>query len=290
MPTLSDLVDEAVSALSGFTTDLPMRGTLLNNISTGDTSLTLSFPVSEQHPLGLVEIGTEVLLVESYDVSTGVATVPPWGRGQLGTTAQPHDSGSMVTVSPRFPRGVVAKRVNEAVQSICPPLFGVAEVPEFRVGFREYLFALPASTQRVLRLEYRFANVGDWAPLRFFDFRAASNELWLPGRYAGAHVRGQVAVAPGQFLAESDDYETVTGLDAGTTDIVHNAVVARLVMAGDLARQATGTVESSARNREINSGAGAAIARFHLALNEQRLAAEAARLSQMYPPLVIRKG
>lgn len=289
MPRLSDLINEIASTLTGFTTDQPMRGTLTSDLATGDLEFTVDFPASEQQPVGLVEIGSEIVQVESFDVASSKARIPAWGRGQMGTVAIPHDAGEMVTVAPRFPRAVIARRINEAVGSICPPLFGVADIPEFRVEWRTYLYALPANTFRVLRLEYRFSEVEDWRKLGQYDIRAHSNELHLPDKYVRAYVRGQVAVTPPLLLAESDDYAQTTGLFESTTDIVTNAVIARLVLAGDLARTATGSVETSVRNKDIPAGAGAAIARFHMQLNQDRLAAERQRLSQMYPPQVVRK-
>jgi hypothetical protein len=73
-------------------------------------------------------------------------------------------------------------------------------------------------------------------------------------------------------------------------DIVHNWVIARMVVASDVARQATGTVETSIRNDQIQSGTGPGLARYHMQLVESRLAAEAARLQQRYPALLVRKA
>lgn len=290
MPLLSDLINEITSTLTGFTTDQPMRGTLQSDLATGDLEFVVDFPASEQQPVGLVEIGGEVVQVESFDVASSKARIPAWGRGQAGTTPIPHDVGEMVTVAPRFPRATIARRINEAVSSVCPPLFGVADIPEFRVEWRTYLYALPAHTFRVLRLEYRFSEVEDWRKLGQYDIRAHTNELHIPDKYVRAYVRGVVAVIPSPLALESDDYSATTGLPDSTTDIITNAVIARLVLAGDLARTATGSVETSMRNKDIPAGAGAAIARFHMQLNQDRIAAERQRLSQLYPPQVIRKA
>jgi hypothetical protein len=290
MPTLGDLIDDISSALVGYTTDQPMRGTLKTNISTGDLQFVVAFPAAEQQPVGLVEIGTEVVQVDSFDPGSGTATVPAWGRGQLGTAAVPHDVGEMVTVAPRFPRSVIARRINEAVASLCPPLFGVLDIPEFRVDFRRYLYPLPARTFRVVRLECRFSLVEDWQRIGTFDVRSAGANLWIPDKYARAYVRGQVAAQPAPLQLEADDFASVTGLPESCADLVLNAVVARLVLAGDLARTSTGSVESSLRNKDVPAGAGAAIARFHMQLNTDRLVAERERLNQLYPPLVVRKA
>lgn len=290
MPLLGDLINDVSAALVGYTTDQPTRGTLTSNLSTGDLQFTVTFPMSEQQPIGLVEIGSEIVQVDSFDPASNRATVPAWGRGQLGTAAVPHDAGEMVTVGPRFPRDVIRRRINEAVQSICPPLFGVADIPEFRTQWRQYLYLLPASSYRVLYLEFRMSPLEDWRKLSQHEFRAHSNEVWIPEKYVRAYVRGQVAVTPPPLVSESDDFAAVTGLPESCVDIVHNAVIARLVLAGDLARTATGTVESSMRNKDIPAGSGAAIARFHMQLNTDRLAAERQRLNQLYPPQVIRKA
>src|SRR5690242_8088817 len=117
MPSLGDLVDQVINELHGHTTDQPAAASLVGSITTDSTTLALDFggvPWAGR-PNGIIEIGDELLFVSAYDSVNSVASVPAWGRGYRGTTAQAHAAGSMVTVRPRYPRKHVAKVINQVV-------------------------------------------------------------------------------------------------------------------------------------------------------------------------------
>jgi hypothetical protein len=112
MPTLRELVDEITSTLTGYTTDLPMRGTLVNSVSDTDVSFTIQFPVPEQSPVGLVEVDGEVVQVESFVPASGVAlsrrgagaSSALWRRRTIGRFDGAGRSA--------FPRASIIRKVN----------------------------------------------------------------------------------------------------------------------------------------------------------------------------------
>ena len=106
MATFSDIVNEVQIRLSGYS----QRQDQATHLTAALTSSGLSLTVADGSVLsrGLVEIDDELLWVASFDRTTGVATVAPYGRGFRGTTATTHASGSRVTIAPSFPRSLIA--------------------------------------------------------------------------------------------------------------------------------------------------------------------------------------
>jgi hypothetical protein len=55
--------------------------------------------------------------IDSFDRVANTATVSPYGRGYLGTTAATHTADTKVTISPTFPRYVVKKAINDTINA-----------------------------------------------------------------------------------------------------------------------------------------------------------------------------
>jgi hypothetical protein len=53
--------------------------------------------------------------VDSFDRIANKATIAPYGRGYLGTTASTAEPDTKVTISPIFPRYVVKKAINDTI-------------------------------------------------------------------------------------------------------------------------------------------------------------------------------
>lgn len=299
MTTLGDLVDQVITELHGYTTDVPAAANLVGGITESSTELALDFggvPWAGR-PNGIVEIGDELLLVSSYDSANGVATVPSWGRGYRGTVAQAHDADSMVTVRPRYPRKHVGKIINQVVAGACPPLFSAVDMDEFDTGaFVGLGYDLPANTIRVLRVEATETNLSEQLAsrrlVRDWTVRSVAGTQKLQLDRGGVYETIQVTLAcrPGEMTAESDDFATVTGLDPSCADMIVFGALARLILNADLARQQTTSVEAQARSEKVPAGSATTIARFYEAKYVQRLESERDRLQQQYPLTLLRRG
>lgn len=293
MPSLGELTDQVISELHGYTTDQPQLGTLVGAVDSGATELAIDFgqQPGAARPVGLIEIGSELIAVQAFDPNTGVATLGgPWARGQRNTQAQAHLAGAMVTVRPRFPRKQVQDVIRQVVQSVCPPLFAVKDLAPIITGEEVALsYPLPAGTLRVLRVEALPEGPPDLIlrqRVNQWDVRdlAGSKELVLPWHLPPFQtVTVTYAATPGRLTADDDDFATVTGLSEGCVDLVVFGALARLVLAGEAARQQAASIEAAGRNQQIPSGSSSTLSRYYQALYQQRLQAEQQRLQQAYP-------
>jgi hypothetical protein len=294
VPSLGELIDQVISELHGYTVDQPQQGTLVGDIDAAATELALDFgqQPGAARPAGLIEIGTELLAVQSYDPNTGIALLGgAWARGQRNTVAAAHTAGSMVTVRPRYPRKQVGDVIRQVIRASCPPLFAAKDLDPITVGELVNLsYPLPAGTRRVLRVEelpdgppelvWRH-RVNQW-DVR--DLGAGAKELVLPW-YLPPYVTVNVVIAtdPGELVNDDDDFATVTGLPASCADLVVFGALARLVLAGEAARQQVSSVEQAGRNAQIPSGSSSTLSRYYQALYTQRLQGEQQGLQQTYP-------
>jgi hypothetical protein len=89
--TLSNMIDELSTNLSGYTYQQErttyLRSSVTTTVSTSASPTILSLGSTENVGKGVVEIGEELLWVDTFDRVGNTATVSPYGRGYLGTTA-----------------------------------------------------------------------------------------------------------------------------------------------------------------------------------------------------------
>ena len=91
----------------------------------GLTDTTIPVDDSSVMGRGLIEIGTELMWVQTVPATGNTATVLPKGRGWRGTTATTHTLGDTVVVSPSIPRSVIAREVNNHIRALFPDVYAV---------------------------------------------------------------------------------------------------------------------------------------------------------------------
>ena len=297
MPSLLGLTEEIIGHLHGHV-DVPATGTLVGSITAASTELAIDFgdTPGAARPNGVIEVGTELMVVNRFDPTTSLATVAPWGRGHRGTVATPHDAGAMVTVRPRFPRKRVAEAINETIRASSPPLFVARDLaPIDTGGFVGLGYPLPADTLRVLRVDATDRWGGELASrrvLRRWTVRSVAGQklLEVDRNEVLQTVQVTVAANPAPLVNDADDFATVTGLAESCVDVVIYGALAKLVMGVELARQQVITPEAMARADKVPVQSGIAISRYYTALYQQRLAVEQDRLNQEYPIQLLRRG
>lgn len=299
MTTFGELIDECITWLHGHTTDVPAVANLSVGIDADSTELAMDFGGQPWagRPNGVIEIGSELILVTSYDATSGVARLSPWGRGFRGTTAAAHAVNSMITVRPRYPRKHVGRVLNEVIRASSPPLYAARDLPVIDTGsFVDLGYPLPADTLRVLRVEATENLVSDELAyrqvLRDWTVRNVAGTQLLELDRCDVHqdVLITIAADPTPLVNEADDFAATTGLPESCTDLIVFGAIARLVLAGDLARQQVTSVEAQTRNDKAPSGSARQISTHYQALYLQRLEQEHTRLMQQYPLTLLRRG
>jgi len=219
MPTFKELVDEVALNLQGFTLRQDRSTHLTANVTSTATSMTLAS--ADNVAKGMIQIDDELIWVDSYNKSTGVITIPPYGRGYLGTTKSSHTSGTQVIVKPTYPRNNIKKAINDTVRAVGDTLFGTGTYT-FEYTPAQITYALPDGVEKVLAVAWQsIGPTEEWYPVRSWRIDPMANttefnsnislsiyDTIVPGRT----VQVFYTTNPDTFEIDQDDYEDVTGL------------------------------------------------------------------------------
>ncbi len=278
MTTLNELVDEILLDLSSYGLTQPQLTTLSADLDASSTSFQLADVSSLA--VGLIEIDSELMFVQSFDDSTNTVTVI---RGYR-TTAATHTAGALVTISPVWPRIQVTRAINDAITSAYPKLFAV-NTTALTVSGSANTYDL-ANAGRVLQL--RNLSIGpdlEWMRVNRFRYDADLGKLTIyDGLIAGTDLH-VVHTAPPAALADGDDL-TDSGLQASAKPYVVLAACAQLVVHMDSSRLPVNSAQADDMEAVRSVGTAVKIAQQFTARAEMELAKEQQRLREKYPVTV----
>lgn len=299
--TLSNLIDEVLINLSGYTyqqersTYLTQAVTTLTSPSSSPTILSVGS--TDNIGKGVLEIDEELIWVDSFDRVANTATIAPYGRGYLGTTATTHAVDAKVTVSPIFPRYSVKKAINDTIRAMGTQLMAVKNTTfTYNAAVNTYGFE-DLNIDRILRMDWQ--NVGpseEWIPLRRWDFDSqpdsgtwgAGGQTVTIGDYvtAGRTVKVTYITQPEVLVNSSDVYETVTGLPSSSKDVTVLGASYRLLSFLDPARAGQISPQADETDGKRPYGASASATKQLYALYTTRLREEIMAQQGQYPPRV----
>jgi len=290
MTTFNEMIDDTLIHLTGFSTFQDQATHLTSNITAGDTQIIVADPTAVSR--GLIEIGTELIQVDSVNTSTGTLTIPPYGRGYRSTTATTHSSGERVVSSPMFPRSTVKKAINDTIKSVYPELFAVGSV-EFPFQPSITAYSLPAGALDVLQIKYQSIGPSkEWLPVRRYevDKHASTTEFTngvavnvYEGIIPGRPIRITFTKEPSELVNNSDVFTTVTGLPSSCEDLVRFGAAYRLVPFFESARLSGQSAESDFGGANRQPGGASQLSKFLLQMYQIRLAEETKGLQSVFP-------
>ena len=306
MTTLSNMIDEVLVNLAGYTFQQDRSTYLTTAVSTTTSSsaspTVLSLGSTDSVGKGILEIDEELLWVDSFDRVANTATVSPYGRGYLGTTAATHAADSKVTISPTFPRFSVKRAINDTIRSLGANIFAVKSTTfTFNAAVSTYAFA-NLNIKNILTVHWQ--DIGpskEWRPIRKWDLDPAANPEafgYTTGTdqvqtitlgeapISGRTVKVVYATDPSAFSANTDVYTTVTGLPESTRDVVVLGAAYRLLSFLDPARAAQVSPQADETDSKRPYGASQSATKQLYALYTQRLNEETKAQQQNYPPRV----
>lgn len=290
MSTFLDLINETNLALTGYTNRQDQATYLTAPMASGD----LSFTVADGTVLtrGLVEIDDELIWVDSFDRSTNTATIPQYGRGFRDTTAQSHTAGTRVTISPSFPRSVIRRNINLAIDGVYPDLFGTFYTI-FNWQAARTTYVLPNEAIDVLGASWQTIGPSkEWLPIRHYRVDRMANPIyWGSGKTVsiregiipGRPVMITYTKKPTVLQYDTDDF-TMTGLSESAREVIVLGAAYRTAMYLDLGRVPAATAEADAQQGNDPVGSAANIGRVLQQMYQQRLLVEVRRLQEQYPP------
>ncbi len=295
MPTLSDMVTEVTQHLTGWGVDREGAGTLTAAMTVSALTATVS---GSALTAGAIEIDDELMDVSAYDANTGIATIPPWGRGSAGSVAAAHAVNARVTTRPRYPRARVKTIINQVIQSLYPILYAVKVDQTIVLSSTKSTYGLPADAISVLHVSYESPVVNDtWLDVTRYrvdkkasvaDYPTGSSLEIRAGGFQGRTLKVVYAATPSPLVNLTDDF-SVTGLPPGSDDVVTLGAAARMLSGLEASRSDPFTVEQSNRTEVMPPGQASSASKYLMALYSQRLAQEQMRLQHLYP-LRLRKA
>jgi hypothetical protein len=300
------MMDEVLINLAGYTFQQD-RSTYLTSAVTTTTStsaspLVLGLGSTDSVGKGILEVDEELMWVDSFDRVANTATVAPYGRGYLGTTAATHTADSKVTISPTFPRYTVKRAINDTIRSLGANIFAVKSTTfTFNAAQSTYAFA-NLNIKNILTITWQ--DIGpskEWRIIRRWDLDAVANPEafgYTTGTdtvqtitlgeapISGRTVKVVYATDPNPFTSNSEVYTTVTGLPESTRDVVILGAAYRLLSFLDPARAAQVSPQADETDSKRPYGASQSATKQLYALYTQRLNEETKAQQQNYPPKV----
>jgi hypothetical protein len=301
MTTLNSMIDEVLINLSGYTfqqdrsTYLGTSVTTTVSSSASPTILTLGS--TESVGKGVVEIDEELLWIDSYDRIANTATVAPYGRGYLGTTAALHSADTKVTISPTFPRYVIKKAINDTLRAIGATIFAVKQTT-FTYNAAITTYELDnLNVQNIINIQWQEVGPSkEWLRVKSWDWDSFPDvTTWGSGSQTvsvydyitpGRTVKVVYATAPVALTNNSDVFTDVTGLPESVRDVVILGAAYRLLTYLDPARAAQVSPQADETDSKRPYGASQTATKQLYALYTQRLQEETSAQQQQYPPRV----
>ena len=299
--TFAQMIDEVKINLSGYTfqqdrsTFLTTAVTTLTSPSSSPTVLSLGS--TADFGKGVVEIGDELLWIDSVDRVANTATVAPYGRGYLGTTAATAVADTQVTVSPIFPRASIKKAINDTIAAVGASIYATKQTTfTYNAAITTYDFD-GLDIENILSIAWQdIGPTKEWIRVKRWDFDpfadvttwGASAQTITIGDViiAGRTVKVMYATHPSVFTATNQDFSTQTGLSESVKDVVTLGAAYRLLQYLDPARAAQYSPQADEIDAKRPFGASNNAVRQLFALYTQRLNEERLKQQTQYPPRV----
>lgn len=288
--TFLDLQNRVKQLLYGITWDQEQYTYLTNSIGAGD--LTFSVNDASQVSSGLIEIDSELMNVQSYNLVNNTVTVFPFGRGFYGSTAASHAANASVINNAKFPKVRVQEAINDIINEVYPTLFAVttSEFPKIAV---QYNYSLPATVDEVLQVNYQVIGPSlTWPSMRRWRFDPNAS----PGTFStGKSINLEEEVTPGRLIRvtcvsqpsnlvnDTDGFAAVSGLPETAKDAIVYGAAAKLMVAYDAARLQMDSVEAAERAALTQPTSAANTSKYFMAIYQSRLDLEGKKLRDRYP-------
>ena len=300
MATLSNMIDEVLINLAGYTLQQDRSTHLLQAVST--TTSTIASPTvlqlaSTELGKGTVEVGEELMWVDSFDRIANTATISPYGRGYLGTTASTAAAGTRVVISPTFPRYVIKRAINDTIRAIGSSIFSVKQTTfTYNAAITTYELE-NLNIKNILTMHWESIGPSkEWIRVKRYDLDALPEintwgatsqtvtigDIITPGRT----VKVVYATDPTALSTNADIFTTVTGLPESVRDVVILGAAYRLLTYLDPARAAMVSPQADETDSKRPFGSSGNATRQLFALYTQRLAEETKAQQQQYPARV----
>ena len=299
---LNDLADEVITNLAGYTLQQDRSTHLTADITTTTSSIASPTVISladAEIGKGIIEIDDELFWVDDIDRVASTATVAPYGRGFMGTTATTHSAGARVIISPTFPRNVVKRAIQDTIRAIGATIFAVKQTNITYNSVANTYLLDNKNIQNILTMHWKdIGSSQEWIRVKKWEFDsfpdvttwgANSQTVTItdPRIPAGRSIKIVYATAP-ETLSTSltTSFNSQTGLPESCRDVVVLGAAWRLVSYLDPARTGATSPQADETDQKRTFGSATNAARQLYALYNARLTEETSAQQQQYPPRV----
>ena len=291
MTSFVNIIDETALALTGYTN----RQDQATYLTAPLTASATTFTVADGTVLtrGIVEIDDELIWVDSFDRTTNTATIPAYGRGFRDTTATTHTAGTRVTIAPSFPRSVIRRNVNLAIDGVYPDLCGTYYTT-FAYQAAVTTYVLPQEAVDILGISWQTIGPSkEWLPVRHYRVdRMANPNTWSSGKTVslregiipGRTVMVTYTKKPTTLTYDTDDFSSLTGLSDSAREVIVLGAAYRTAMYLDMGRIPAATAEADAMQGNDPIGSAVNVGKVLQQMYQQRLLIEVRRMQEQYPP------
>lgn len=284
--TFSDLITQTQQLLRSYVRD--QEPTTWLKLDAAPNALTFTVNDTSVISRGLVEIGSELILVEDINKNNQTFSCPPFGRGMEGSDPQAHKYGAQVVVQPLFPRASVANALNQTITGLGSQLWGV-DTFRFNASPTRVSYELPEETERVLSVTWmlRRSPTKDVEYARDWTFDQQAN--WPSGKglllyewpLPGDPITVTIGVPP-RTLTEADDFSESL-LPETAFDVVMMGAASRLILTAGTYLTATRAVGSmTTLGNPQDPLTPIQLSRSFYSMYQERLAQEVSRLQNRY--------
>ncbi len=193
--TFLDLQNRVKQLLYGITWNQEQFTYLTNSIGAGD----LTFSVNDATAIsrGLIEVDSELMNVQTFNLQTNTITVFPFGRGFYGSVAATHAANASVINNAKFPKVRVQESINDIINEVYPTLFAVLST-NLTKNAVQYGYPLPATADEILNVNYAVIGPSQIAPsMRRWRFDPNADPAVFP---TGKSVNLLEEVTPGRTM------------------------------------------------------------------------------------------
>ena len=284
--TFADLVSQTQQLLRSYVRD--QEPTTWLKFDVADNARTFSVNDTSVISRGLVEVGSELVLVEDINADNGTFTVPPFGRGMEGSKPAEHVAGTQVVVQPLYPRAAVANALNQTIMGLGSQLWGVDTVI-FPASPTRVSYELPEDTERVLSVQWLQRRTPSKNVVYARDWNFDQQANWPTGEglllyewpLPGDPITVVIGVPPRQL--EESDLFTDSMLPDTAFDVVMLGAASRLITTASTYMTATRAVGAQTTlGAQMDPQTPVNLGRYFYAQYQERLSQEVARLQNRY--------
>jgi hypothetical protein len=293
--TLDEVIDSTLTDYL-LTGQREVRNVLTNPIDTSETGLSLDYATRTALEGARLGIDFEDMYVVTADAGALTATVI---RGQWGTAGATHAAGATVWVNPKWSRAQLLRAVNKELQSLSGA--GLYQMVTVDLTFNSQISGYDMTDVNPDDVQSIYEIMADYpgpqnspVPISSFrllrdaqtaDFPSGMGILLNEPGHPGHTVRvtyktrfTQVSTADA-----ATDLATTSGLDVDAHDLLSIGAAINLISGAEIRRSQWGAQPDTRRAEEVPPGATLQSARGLIALREQRIREEKARLARRYP-------